>query len=547
MVLAIKYAINNDKKIKNDFIIQNEIFNNDMIFIELLKYFRVYDSFEKYPQIIVNFIEKKIGFSNITYDLISVSSANILIHELIQNSINFFLQFFIETQKFKFSQYIELLKLVQKSEFDTTILNELLSIHLSNYESFSSNKKKSLLIRFISVIIHILIQKQNFTEIQIITNLFSVNFDMIITHPYDSLPTDLSYILPMILQFNQHKQYETFLVNSMNSDFCSTIFLKSLSTMFIKGNSIDLKKEYFLKLCESNSPSNLSFLFDSLLLITKRPNQQNIVEIIKDCCTRLCGKLPFFSFNFKTSSKISTLTLTLLQLNEQINLPQLFFQTFIFSFLSDTRSSSYLHSLPSLAYLPRSDTSLISHLFTLTFTAPPVIRAISALFSHRALDPAYLNDQLCAFFVRNPSIECALLLSRITLQTRTAARTLRLIADSIPQLSSRFLPALVLIRSLLPVSAASIPLLTARLSASRRLALECLSSAPAASFLYASADTGDTAALGRIVPHFTRTTIPCAYSSSLPTPTQSSAHPTASRSSPPTPSPSPATKCASST
>ena len=69
-----------------------------------------------------------------------------------------------------------------------------------------------------------LIKKGKTNEIQIITNLFSVNFDVIIEQPYNTLFTELSYILPIILQFNQHKQYGIFLNNLMKSDYCISLF-----------------------------------------------------------------------------------------------------------------------------------------------------------------------------------------------------------------------------------------------------------------------------------------------------------------------------------
>lgn len=489
LLLTINYAIKKNKRINDDIILQNDIFNNDKIFIKLLKYFKIYGSFEKYPKKIIDFIEKKIGYSNITYDLVSISSNNILVRKLAQNSLNFFLQYFIEVQNFKFNQYVELLKFIQKSEFDTTMLNELLSIHLTNYLNFNTHKKKSLLIRFIAVIIDMLIKKGKTNEIQIITNLFSVNFDVIIEQPYNTLFTELSYILPIILQFNQHKQYGIFLNNLMKSDYCISLFLKSLSLIFINDTTITLKKEYFLELCDSNCPSKLSSLLDSLILIIEQSNHQNVIEIIRECCSNLCGKLPFFSFDFEISSKMSSLIIKLAQFSNQIKLPDFFYQTFVFSFLLNSHYPSYLISLNSIIYLTNNTFDIINYLFNINFTNEKILQVFWELFTQRKLDVKYLNDQICSFFLQNPSVECSQLIIKMTNIAETTESTICFLMNNISHFSSNYLPLFILLSSLLNSKNKEtfIPLLN--LSKSRQLSFQYFNVDNDKSFLFASINT----------------------------------------------------------
>ena len=442
---AFEYAIRNKLKIDMNFILNNKsFFENEVLFTTMISYLRTrYNKIDQLDSNLREKIESKLERKIEPRNIIG-SKWRKALRQLVLLEPNYFLKLFTEQTEFRGFQFKSLILLLYDVDFDPVILHEIISIHLSVYTGFESIKKKALLIRFITVVIDSLIKKNKKVEADLIISFFSASFEMILEFEFPALYQELSYLTQVILPYmKNYNQISSFIEKFINNTNFYPLYLRQMTQLFSYRQIHLINHEMFVSLFESEIPSFSIIALSCLneLAISEAPPLA--IQIVSESCMSIIKIMAMLSMNQTTSLLTETLTKKLLQNLRIFKAPQLFFDNFIITFLTNDKFPSFLIGIDIIPLILDSYQRYVESLFNINFYNDKIgeifIKILEAR-SQNIIQQRAINDRICTFFAAHPSISLSLILYSASIKSNSIESTTCFLMNSLVHPNYPFLP-----------------------------------------------------------------------------------------------------------
>lgn len=454
---AIQYAIKNKLKIDLDFVIKNEshFFEDDEVFTELLSYLRTqFSKIEELSSDLIDKIEIKTE-RKIEPKMIIGSKWNESLRNIVLLDPNYFLKFYTDQyNEFKGVHFRSLIILLYEASFDPVIIHDIIANHLSVYHGFESVKKKALLLRFIAVAIDSLLKKKMNVEAGFIISFFNASLEMITESPFPALHQELSNIFNVIIPVEQKfKQIEIFIEKFANETHFYPLFLKSLTYLYTFHQKEIIHKQLFIPLFESEIPSFYKTALQCLNEITVSEAPPLSIGIVLECAASITKIMASLSIEYSTPKITVSFVKKLIKSKKKFPIQKIFFDNFVFTFLSNCQNPSFSLSIDIIPFIIDSYPQSVDTLFNLTFYEDEISDIFKNIFELRKSDTTSqkaINDRICAFFTKNPSISLSKLVPYTTKQSKSIESTVCFLLNHLLHLEDCFLPFFLILRVFIP-------------------------------------------------------------------------------------------------
>ena len=393
MALAIEYAMAHHLTVSDDFIVSNRVFQNEDVFLQVLKYWKCYGGIDKLPDIVKQFIAEKLHYSldKIPYE--AVKDAVIAL-----DPQNFLASIIADNERFCFRKFRRLLSVLYEYDFNPVTLHELASIHLSVFSGITSLKKRAILIRFDTCAIDVLRRRNLTFESGLIEALVAVSFDIITEAPSAALEHEIGKLLQVLVpETRKVAPYSQYITGHYSRNLVVPM------VMLYHYHQFQLKS--FVEFFCAIRPSRLSAAFKCLEMITDENAPPATVEIINSCISVIFRKVSKLPQSFWTVSSCIPALIKLHNTREKWVIPDGFFETIAYALLSDRNMPYYEKALGLCSCIIDSCPKIIDNIFSLTFSDATVLNTLWNLYALRAGDlvaQKAIHDRILAFFIEHP-------------------------------------------------------------------------------------------------------------------------------------------------
>lgn len=378
-----KIAFNLTEKEEDQLLFDNDLFFTDDAFPYTMRQLqRIYGSFMKIHQNIIDRIEKKIG-QKIEPSLIFTDDP--LIISVVVVDPKPFLNHILSRVVYKAHEFLPFMKFLAKINFDAQKIVSLATRYIVQYAEFKSIRKRVVFLRFLNCALQSLERQQKRDELTVIIDGINEIFVTIVSSLSSSMYKEISILLHFLIQNSMRTDFytESFLQNITIKNVTYPMFIRSMAYLLIK------KKEQQSSLPYRNIrkfnmyllPSEQNQVFQTIQMLSSDSGFVEFFALIKPYLTSIQPNLFSIAKNFLTGAPFDLLLLNILMHPESIDLiPDEFYTDFIRNFLSNPKRPIFNTSLPLCNCLVKRIPMVFNNLLKLKFYTPLLISTISKVY-----------------------------------------------------------------------------------------------------------------------------------------------------------------------
>jgi len=397
----------------------------------------------QFDTFLIEEIEKRIG-EKLNPSLILRYESHYLIECLVKYDSDYFLQYIVTCEDFKAHRLLKIMPLFTIVRFNTTQLSDIIFQKLLIFNELTSNRKKIVFLRFLTLSLVSIKQQRNNTLFQTLIQAILEFFNEIQDIGSSEFIMEYSQLCYFIATNSPHVDQIIPIISLMSQNNISlSIFLPIIAQISAtKGiNFSNITKSTYEMLISYPLPSIqtsvLRAIYSYSMYTQSYPIYKELLPVIPKYLISL-------SSSFRTSQQMISLVLKLFVSLKDNEYSEQFYQDFIQIYLLNICSPNFIKALPLFPYLYSRKENIVSRLLTVLVLNFEMINAISETYSLILNDESkreqfFANhiDLLEYHYICSPSIELGQLIYKMV--DSNNANTPSYLINKIPQKVNYFL------------------------------------------------------------------------------------------------------------
>ncbi|OHT02329.1 hypothetical protein TRFO_07152 [Tritrichomonas foetus] len=422
LAILLEYALRVNLNVKS---FDNDIFFMDSTFQLTLRHLaKLHVPIQSLDSQIIERIENKLG-KKIIPELILVEN-DLTIQSIIRIDPNYFIDYVLNQEIYKAHDFIPLFHLLNNIPFDSQKLIALSNKYTPQYPSFTSIRKKTVYLRFLSCALFCLRAQQKTDEIQKIVESINSIFDKLLSSVFATMYKELSILFDFLVRNSMNTQSYTKFFSSLK---CKT---NEIYPMFIKHAAVLAVKKREGQICLSSSqlkhltrfvlPSERNSVYLALQMFVSDVSSVDFFHYIKPYLINIQNELNYIANNFLTGTSFALFMMRLLTSPLSDNVTTDFYFSFAKAFLGNSKRPVFYNTLPLSPELNTKCQQLFDLLLSTQYSCTPLIKAIERIYAMsrlkmnkqaRELFDVQVLERFLPLFEKYPTIAAGKLLYQI--------------------------------------------------------------------------------------------------------------------------------------
>ena len=376
---------------------------------------------------------------------------------LVRIEPSYFLDYVLTREVYKAHDFIPLSKLITKIYFDPQKLTSLALKYIPQYNDFTSIRKKTVFLRYLSSAIFCLTAQRKKEEIKSIVDAFGKIFEGVISRPFSTLYKELSIFFGLIVKTEvSMSPFNNFFSSLKGKDQIYILFVKQAAYLQSKRNEpqVCLSTTNIRQLSKYFLPSERTASLAAIQYFAPNVSTVEFYSYLRPFLSSLETDFTFLAKNFLTGPSLGTFISTLLGTPPAELISNDFFINFSQAFLGDSSTPIFYYTLPISSGLFAKSPSIFNLLLTARVGSPYLIKEIDRIYTEtrkmknsqaRELFDVQTYELYLPLFMRYPTISSGKLLYKIGKNSSVPASFfyVKLVLDT-----PNFLPLYVFLKDL---------------------------------------------------------------------------------------------------